>query len=138
MISSARFVVHALLVLSFAAAQEGPPKSFAVTNDDAKRLVNLALKEQGAAKLPGLWVEPLKNARDDGFYFLDATWNNPGPAGVSVGHFAVDRKTGDMWDAVVCRRINSPKVKEFQSKLRRRMGMTKEIYEKVKRSGPMC
>jgi hypothetical protein len=40
---------------------------------------------------------------DERFYYFEGTWDNTGPGSVIVGHLAVDKRTTDVWDAIVCR-----------------------------------
>jgi hypothetical protein len=75
---------------------------------------------------------------DKRFYYFEGTWDNAGPGSVIVGHLAVDKRTADVWDAIVCREITSPALQRFQATVRRRMGITTELYKKLKRPGPMC
>jgi hypothetical protein len=136
--SSRRFIVSALSIVSLVDSQWGSVKAFAITIQQAKQLVNVALKERGAAKLPGLAAVSMENFHNNGFYLFEVTWNNLQPGSAIVGHFAVDLKTGDVWDAVVCSSISSPELTKLQGQIRRRMGMTKEVYRKLKKPGPMC
>jgi len=75
-----------------------------------------------------------------GFYFFMAILGaSKGPVGVlHVRYDAVDRKTGDVWNGVICQQIASHSLKKLQLTLRRRIGLTDDEYQKAKRPGPMC
>jgi hypothetical protein len=64
-----------------------------------------------------------------------------GEKGVYVGNFqyyAVDRRTGDIWSAVLCERIARHGLSRLQAALRKRIGVTNAEYERLKRPGPLC
>ena len=56
----------------------------------------------------------------------------------NLGHFAVDRKTGDLWDAVICERITSPSLLKLQQAVRERLHLTEEECSKIRTPGPLC
>jgi hypothetical protein len=64
-----------------------------------------------------------------------------GQKGVYVGNFqyyAVDRRTGDVWSAVFCNRIEKRALRRLQAALRKRIGLTNAEYERLKKPGPLC
>jgi hypothetical protein len=109
----------------------------AVSPREALALVTKALEVAGSTKLAGLGIESATNPLFPDFYFFDVNWNNPNGS-VVVGHYAIDRKTGDVWSSVVCREFTSPALKRLQEAVRRRIGIDKGAYRKLKRPGPMC
>jgi hypothetical protein len=64
---------------------------------------------------------------------VDANGNYP-----SLGSFAVDKRTGDIWDLIVCREYMSKSVKKLQQAIRKRLGITEDTYRKLRRPGPTC
>ncbi|HEX3748280.1 MAG TPA: hypothetical protein VHW09_30335 [Bryobacteraceae bacterium] len=74
------------------------------------------------------------------FHFFTAILGaSPGPIGVlQVRYYAVDRQTGDVWNAVICQTITSPSLTKLQVVLRRRIGLTDAEYRTIKRQGPLC
>lgn len=74
------------------------------------------------------------------FHFIEAELGvSPGPVGVlQVRYYAVDRQTGDVWNAVICELITSSSLTKVQVALRRRIGLTDVEYRKLKKLGPLC
>ncbi len=101
-------------------------------------MVYRALESQGATKLPKFGLEHYKNDYFPDFCFFEASADHPGPGSGVVGHYAVDRSTGDVWDGVVCRELRSPGLENLQRTVRKRIGLTEKEYRKLRRPGPMC
>jgi hypothetical protein len=54
------------------------------------------------------------------FYTFEVSFRNP--AGMQVlGHYAVHKVTGAVWEFVVCRKLDSEGLRRLQSALRRRV-----------------
>lgn len=109
-----------------------------VTRDEAEQLALLAAKSELERKLPGLHVERTTGYLDPRFYVYEVRWNSPEPVGGTVGFYAIDRKTADVWSALVCREYQSEPIHRLQLKIREPLGMDRKAYEKSRRSGPMC
>lgn len=118
-------------------ASSDPPR---VSLEEAQRLVYKALESEGAGatKLPGFGLSAYKDPYFPEFYFFEATWDNTGEGSVVIGHYAVDPRTGDVWDAVVCEELDSPSLRKLQQATRKRLGVTQKEYHKLRRPGPMC
>jgi len=109
-----------------------------LTVDEASELVQTALEEGGATNLPGFGVETEPPNHDyPNFYFFEAMWHNPGKSAV-IGNYAVDSRTGDVWNAVVCKEMKSAALRAKQKKIRKRIGLSDEEYGRIKKPGPMC
>jgi hypothetical protein len=77
----------------------------------------------------------------DFHYFMAILGSSSGIGEVGVlqvRYYAVDRKTGDVWNSVICQRITSPSLRKLQGTLRKSIGLTDTEYQKIKRDGPMC
>ncbi|MGD0202202.1 MAG: hypothetical protein ABSD27_15830 [Bryobacteraceae bacterium] len=110
-----------------------------VTVGEARSLVDKALETTGATNLPGYGRELRRNADVSGaFFFFEATWANPNPGSMVIGHYAVDRRTGDVWNAVICEEVTSPSLKRLQRAIRKRLGFTDKDHHRLRRPGPMC
>jgi hypothetical protein len=74
------------------------------------------------------------------FHFFTAVLGTSGgEVGVlQVRYYAVDRKTGDVWNAVICQRITSPSLRKLQIALRKSIGLTDIEYRTMRRQGPLC
>lgn len=110
--------------------------SKSVAPDDARRLVRAALP-QWALKTGPVYVDPYPVDSDPDFYFFLAYRSNPGGSG-TVGHFAVHRITGDVWDGAVCEEHKTVALAKLQVSIRRKLGLSDSQYQKLRRKGPFC
>jgi hypothetical protein len=109
-------------------------ESKSVTKQEALRLVRAALPDW-ALKAGPVYVTP--SLTDSNFYFFEASRSNPGGTGI-VGHYAVHRTTGDVWDGVICQEYKPEAVLKLQVLIRKQLRLTEADYRKLKRLGPYC
>jgi len=111
-----------------------------ITADEAKGLVLIALAPHSDGVSLVLYkVAPLSVASSDAFYGFQALRQNaPAGASANVGFFAVDRRTGDVWNAVICEEHRSPELRRQQQAVRKRIGLSDAQYKKLRSPGPMC
>lgn len=110
-----------------------------ITVSEASELVNALLKPDGWTRLKGFVLyQALFDAEFQGFYFIHAEWDSPSRNSAAIGHFAVERTTGDVWDWVVCGEFNSPSLAAAQQALRKHIGLSDEEYQKIRKPGPFC
>ena len=107
-----------------------------LTVDEASQLVRAALPAP-TLSLPKFSLDKYENPDFPGLYLFEADWDNP-TGSVVWGQFAVDPKTGDVWDAIVCREYKSNSLKTAQALMRARIGLTKKDYRKTRRRRPLC
>jgi hypothetical protein len=114
-----------------------------VTYEEAHDLLTAFLKVSPLA------VEKSGDMGYKEFYFFMADMGSSpcrpcaqrGLKGVYVGNFqyyAVDRRTGDVWNSTICERISTRAINRLQVALRKRIGLTNTEYEELKRPGPLC
>jgi hypothetical protein len=113
------------------------PARPALTVSQARRLVTTALKSQGVPKRPGFTVQEFNDRKFPQFYMLGATWRDPSRGNV-VENLAVDRITGDVWDASDCHEWKSRGLRKAQKELRKEIGLSSKEYRVIRRPGPMC
>ena len=102
-----------------------------VTLEEANELVRAFFRDHGESR-PDL--EEYKVKDYPGFQFFQALPDPPdGPI-----HSAVDLRTGEVWDAPVCRKLTSPSMKKLQNAIRNRIGLTTDEYRKIGRPVPFC
>lgn len=77
-----------------------------------------------ARKLPGLRFDAEKSPHSPKFYWFEITAHTPEDVSPLLGYYAVNRKTGDVWDAVACTRLTSRFVHDTQMRIRRADGGT--------------
>ena len=107
-----------------------------VSEQDARRLVRAALPTW-ALKAGPVYIRPWKSSPNADFFFFTADRDNPGGSG-TVGHFAVERTTGDVWDGVVCQEYKVEGLARLQVLIRKKLGLTETTYKNLKRQGPYC
>ncbi len=107
-----------------------------ITPQEAHKLVEAAIPD-ATRRLPRFGLDDFSSNTETRLYFIEATWDNP-VGSVVYGGYAVDKVTGDVWSAVVCRQVRSRQLARLQVALRRKIGLSKANYKRVKIPGPMC
>jgi hypothetical protein len=110
-----------------------------VSVKEARELVKMALPEK-TKKLPGftLWLTQEDEAHPPKCLTFDVLWSNPGPGSVHVGFWSVDMQTGDVWNPMLCEKINNPSLRAAQQTIRKRLGITEDIYRDAITHNPCC
>jgi len=128
-------IVVALLLSG--SARSAAPRTITVT--EAQDLVRALLKPDGWTKLRGFVLyQALFDAEFQDFYFIHAEWENKPKGHAPIGHFAVERTTGDVWDWVKCGRFSSPFLTEAQQNLRKSIGLSDAEYQQMRKPGVFC
>jgi hypothetical protein len=109
--------------------------------DQARTLVRALLKD-GWAGLPGFKIVdyPNESRLDPWFphyHVIHALYDNPGGS-ATVGHYAVDLATGEVWDWVGGIRYTSPALVLAQIQLRKQIGLRRTDSEKAEKVAPWC
>lgn len=102
-----------------------------LTLEEAYELVKAFQKGHGET---GYGLEKYTVKEYPGFQLFQAV---PDPSSGRI-HYAVDLKTGDVWNAVICEHLTSSSLVKLQVAIRNRIGLTKDEYQKTRRQGPMC
>jgi len=120
-----------------------------ITLEQAKMLV-LAALTPAQRRLPGLAFEgdvdkahktlssdiDSKNTRFAVFYVI---WNGMPDSSITVGFYAVDIYTGDVFSSVMdCAEYYNKKLEILQRKIRHSLHLTNTQYKKIKTKGPTC
>ena len=106
--------------------------------DEARALVLRALKGSPAIRLRGFALEDIEGSSNKQFYVFEGQWNNPDAGSIVAGHYAVDAKTGDVWNALACEEFTSHELGKLQATIRKRIGLSDEEYRQLRRPGPGC
>lgn len=106
-----------------------------VMPEEADELVRTYIKAKVCRK-NGCGLEPFYPQFPDWFGF-QAVRDNPGGS-ANLGFFLVDERTADVWSGVACEKFSSSALDTLQQKIRRRMGLKEDEYQKVQRRGPYC
>jgi hypothetical protein len=109
-----------------------------LTQDEARKLVEVSLDPR-TTKLPkfGIDASPEADKVWPDFYSFQALADYPNGSPV-IDSFAVDRITGDVWSGVVCREFKGRRLRRAQEELRKKIGLTSNMYRRSKKPGPLC
>jgi hypothetical protein len=102
-----------------------------VTLEEAHGLVKAFQKDHGVG---GCGLEKYEVDEYPFFQFFQAV---PDPPDGRI-HYAVDLRTGEVWDGPVCEKLTSPSMKKLQNAIRNRIGLTADEYRRIGRPGPYC
>jgi hypothetical protein len=109
-----------------------------ISLDEAKSLVEAAVPAK-LKRLPKFGLDQFKDGDRPRFYFFTAEWEGLPNGSVVIGNYAVDQRTGDVWDAVTsCDELSTPVLRKLQSKIRLRIGLSAAEYHRIKSNGPLC
>jgi len=115
-----------------------PESKFGVISADEARYLVRADLASFAKKTSQLSIQRGSDDYAFGLYFF-SVYGPRNPAGSStIGHFLVDPKTGDVFDGVVCKEYKAPTLAKLQNSIRKRIGLSRADYLKLKRPIPMC
>lgn len=117
-------------------AEDHPKPAVAVTNKEAEDLVYKALEAKYKwSKLPGFGLAEYTFDYYPDFYFFEATRDNP-IGSVILGHFAVNKITADVWEAIGCQRFHSRAIQAQQEKFSRWSGLGNDKLNELERNAP--
>jgi hypothetical protein len=148
MIGSSHPVTAMLLVLAAVtgARAEGASRAIEQSKQASTEAREITYKEAHDLlatflKAPGGVEESGDMGYKEFYFFMANMGSSCASGGVCVGDFqyyAVDRRTGDVWSSVICRRIATPALNKLQKALRKSIGLTNTDYEGLRRPGPLC
>lgn len=118
-----------LVALAFSSSIPLNARSRDLTREEAEQLLLAALPGE-TRRLPGLEFEG--GTIDGDFCFFSGLWSNPDCCSSNAWHFAIDRRTGDVWSAVVCRSYTSRAFRKLQRTMWRRIDLPSMEYERLR------
>ncbi len=133
-----RFVVCSFLLVGFLCSADAPGQ---LTREEAANLVKQWLTTGGYPTGSPRFTLDSDIDRTDFpvFYFFSASYEQ-GQSVPTLGHFAVNQRTADLWDWELCKRLSTPSLRTSQKLLRSKMRLpTREFRESSKAapcSGP--
>jgi hypothetical protein len=126
--------IAALLILGLQSAPSDGPKT--ITRNQARELLLQALQERGYPTRASNFE--LDNEDDKYFpnFYAFHSYSNSKTRLVSTGIFAVNKRTADVWDEAQCHKIDVPKIRPFQIKLRKQTELTDEEFASLTKEAP--
>ena len=114
-------------------------KKNGLTKRQAQSLLVFSLKhEKYNMLLPGVFIDD--DLRPSGPYYHEMSVGYDTPAAGAIeywGLFSISPKTGDIWEEYSCERISFPELKNIQTEIMKKTGVTFSD-EKVQRRGLGC
>jgi hypothetical protein len=129
----ARLAFAFLLIAGSANAES---KSKVISANQARELVRAALPSPDLKK-----PVSIQRGSDDympGYYSFSA-YGPANPFGSSlIGHYAVDPKTGDVWDGIICREYRTAALVKLQASIRKQLGLSQAEYRTLRHPTSYC
>lgn len=135
-----RGIVHVCLLFCFLAggsllrAADGAQQ---ITREQAESLVKKWLTGAGYPTRSQRFILDADPDRADfpTFYFFSASYVQEQSA-PTLGHFAINRRTAELWDWELCKKLSTPSLRVSQSSLRKKIGLTDEVFHELSKSAP--
>jgi hypothetical protein len=124
-------------ILGVSSLSYGRPPT--ISEETARKLVREALVAMGETQ-PSVQIEPWKFDWAPEFYTFSA-WRPGaiGKDGVGIAqtyYFAVNPWTGDVWDAMACKRITSTAIEKEQEAIWKQSDLPTAIREAIRKKSP--
>jgi len=111
-------------------------KNRIIARDEARRLLLQGLQERGyPTRAANFSLEDVDDPYFPNFYSFQSYSNLP-QRFASTGVFAVNKKTADVWDSLLCKRVESRKIKSVQKKLQEEIGLSAKDYITLSKEEP--
>jgi hypothetical protein len=111
-----------------------------LTEKEARELVATGLGRR-VTSLPKFGLDAYQSsippARTKDYFSFEATFDNP-VGSVVIGHYGVHGVSGDVWELVVCKKLDSADLREMQRKVRQRIGLSSQELRAVADQPPPC
>jgi hypothetical protein len=138
MLKKSLVTVAILVLATLPCRADSVRESRTVTKDEAEALVRAALPAK-LKRLPQFGMEISQDQNNPRFYYAYAYWAGEPHGSVTVGNFAVDTETGDVWSAVIsCDEMGTHALRKLQKMIRRNIGLSDLEYKRNKDKGPLC
>jgi hypothetical protein len=89
-----------------------------------------------ARRFSGIQFDTVFADAPQGFYVFEIVANTPPGTSFNLGFFAVNHRTGDVWDWSACIRRSSPRITEVQQRLRRKSGLSASAFRALSDLAP--
>ena len=133
-----RILLLAVLCLFFTGVNAPGQSSRKLTPSQGRTLVLASLNPE-QRRLPGLEAELNRRSIAPKFLSYTVTWAGTKDGSVVVANYAVDPYTADVFSATIeCHEERNQRLQALQARVRLRMHLTVEEYQKLKTKGPLC
>ena len=110
-----------------------------ITKDEASNLLRRYLRSEGydtkSARLDLEMEKELMKISGSTFYIFDAYANTPQRL-VTIGFYGINTETGDIWERLTCKRIESASIRAIQEQIRKVNLVSSESLERSRNIKP--
>jgi hypothetical protein len=135
MVSSGSNCIRNALLLGIILA--GMSQGRAISKATARKLVHQAVIAMGKDS-KGVQIDTWEYRWAPQFYTFSASWPPEKPGPLLVYYFAVNASTGDVWEAMECRRITSPVLQKEQELIWSRSWLPANSRQALQNKSPAC
>jgi len=89
-----------------------------------------------ARSSPGIQFDTVLTEPPRGFYTFEIVADTPPGTSFNLGFFAVNERTGDVWDWSACIHLSSPEIVRVQRRLRRESGVSARAFRTLSNVAP--
>jgi len=138
-----RRIVTTILITSCVFVPELCGQSIAsevtIPESEARHLLQVYIRSKGydtrSAKLDIEVNEGANNSTKSSFYLYDVYADTPQRL-VTIGSYGVNAETGDIWERLTCRRVESDAVAKLQRQIRDSSGMSASEWKRISDRNP--
>ena len=108
-----------------------------ITREDAMSLVRAWLTSEGYPTRSQHFILEADPDRADfpAFYFFTASFEQEQSV-PTIGHFAVNRRTANLWDWELCKKLSKSSLRAKQAVLRKKARVSERDYQKSSQAAP--
>jgi len=107
-----------------------------IDKNEAESLLRAYLRSKGYdTKTAKLDIEPGQQSQDSEFYLFAAYVDTPQRL-VTIGSYGVNSKTGDIWERIGCKRVESPAIRSKQRQIRKSSGLSRTDLKRLRDANP--
>lgn len=138
MVREIRLIATTLLTSTLLLTPSGAwgQKTAPAVSEDLAHTLAASTLTPNARRLPGMRFDGEKAAHPEGFYWFEVTANVPDEASPLLGYFAVNKRTGDVWNPVQCRKLTSVTIRRFQDQLRQKGKISATEFRRIAEEAP--
>jgi hypothetical protein len=109
-----------------------------ITREEARALLNKALEGSAMTKLPAFKLTESTSDGNSRWYLFRGTWAGAPNGSYIIDTWAIDKRTGEVWEAAVCRELYFPALEDMQDDIHKKIGLSVEDYLRIRVDGPLC
>jgi hypothetical protein len=89
-------------------------------------------------QLPGFTLTESTTDGKSRWYQFRATWVGTPNGSFIIGYWDIDKRTGEVWNGVICQQIVFPALQDMQADIRKKLRLSVEEYLRIRVDGPLC